>query len=193
MKKERKMFVYAVVSAILVVSWGAALAADGVTLIDQSTVSSPPFYIKKPGSYRLSGNLAAPNDFDDCLIIVSSSDVTLDLNGFNISAGARGGGICTGGEEFPRVEVRNGSITGGLGVFLNESSIVRNVRVTTPNRYNFAVGVGSYSIVEHNSMNGSVLILCPSVYSGNTNKQNTLFWGYNCVGNNNVPKNPGTP
>src|ERR1700674_4574574 len=57
----------------------------GVELIDQAKVLASggfPFTIKKPGSYRLSGNLTATGGADG--IHIQASYVTLDLDGFAI-------------------------------------------------------------------------------------------------------------
>jgi hypothetical protein len=62
-----------------------AFAVDGVVLINQSTVIAAggfPYSISQPGSYKLSGNLAVPANISGILITVSN--VTLDLNGFGI-------------------------------------------------------------------------------------------------------------
>lgn len=74
-------------------------AVDGVVLINQATVMAAggfPYKITQPGSYRLSGNLTintTPNGnfvtetalSEDVAVLVASSNVTLDLNGFNIN------------------------------------------------------------------------------------------------------------
>ncbi len=62
-----------------------AFAVDGQTLINQSTVTAAggfPYTISQPGSYKLSGNLSVPVTATG--IIVTASNVTLDLNGFSI-------------------------------------------------------------------------------------------------------------
>lgn len=70
---------------LIAVVWSnSAFAVDGVHLIDQSTVLASggfPYTITAPGSYRLSGNLVAANT---TAIVISTSDVTLDLNGFTV-------------------------------------------------------------------------------------------------------------
>jgi hypothetical protein len=61
-------------------------AVDGVGLISQATVNAAggfPYVISQPGSYKLSGNLAAP--INKNAIEIAASFVSLDLNGFNIS------------------------------------------------------------------------------------------------------------
>jgi hypothetical protein len=58
----------------------ARAVAGGVTGGDQPGY---PVTISQPGSYRLTGSLEQPND-QTSVIEVTSSDVHLDLNGFNI-------------------------------------------------------------------------------------------------------------
>src|SRR5947199_9680744 len=70
-----------------------AYAVDGVVLINQSAAlagnvtpgDTPgfPVTISVPGSYKLSGNLTVPDANTDA-IVIASSDVTFDLNGFSI-------------------------------------------------------------------------------------------------------------
>src|SRR3989442_9173749 len=64
-----------------------AFAVDGVVLINQATVNAAggfPYTISLAGSYKLSGNLLVPNGVDG--IKINASNVTLDLNGFNITS-----------------------------------------------------------------------------------------------------------
>jgi parallel beta-helix repeat protein len=64
-----------------------AFAVDGVILINQATVMAAggfPYKITRPGSYKLSGNLVVTTAIAEA-IVISSDDVTLDLNGFSIS------------------------------------------------------------------------------------------------------------
>jgi hypothetical protein len=61
-----------------------SLATDGQKLIDQSIVAAAggfPYKITEPGSYKLSGNLAASSS----VISITADNVTLDLNGFTLS------------------------------------------------------------------------------------------------------------
>jgi len=72
-----------------------ALAVDGVTLINQSTLATGGgfFTISQPGSYKLSGNLLgngtscafALSANISCAIYVTAPNVNIDLNGFTIS------------------------------------------------------------------------------------------------------------
>jgi hypothetical protein len=54
------------------------------TLINQSNISSFPYVISIPGSYKLTSNLAVTTPGTDAIYIVTN-DVTLDLGGYTIS------------------------------------------------------------------------------------------------------------
>jgi len=118
----------------------SAFAVDGLTLINQSTVVAAggyPYTISAAGSYQLSGNLHVTASALSG-INITSSNVTLDLNGFSI--------ICSGtltiaGIEAPsttgalayNVQVKNGTVTGcGNGVLLFNAAnvIVESLRVS---------------------------------------------------------------
>jgi hypothetical protein len=70
-------------------------AVDGVVLINQSTVMAAggfPYVISQAGSYKLSGNLTMTtsqtgnlNANQSAAILITSSGVSLDLNGFSIT------------------------------------------------------------------------------------------------------------
>src|ERR1700722_13317331 len=65
-------------------------AVDGQVLISQATVIAAggfPYKITQAGSYKLSGNLSVPVNVNG--IEINASNVTLDLNGFDISAPGR--------------------------------------------------------------------------------------------------------
>jgi hypothetical protein len=115
-----------------------AFATDGVAEINQTCAAQTgcfpgdtagfPVDITQPGSYRLTGSLAAGNVFIPG-ITISASEVTLDLNGFaitnnvtcsglgstvtcNVSSSSRQGIDAT---DQARVTVRNGTIRGFAG------------------------------------------------------------------------------
>jgi hypothetical protein len=110
--------------------FATAGAVDGVTLINQATVIAAggfPYIINNPGSYRLSSNLRVPSGASG--ILTATSAVTLDLNGFAITAlppTCAPGVVCSvvaygisqsgGADSF--IAVRNGSILGfAYGVY----------------------------------------------------------------------------
>lgn len=85
---------------LLVLGLSCSVEADGILEINQACAESGgcfpgdsagfPVTISSSGSYRLTGNLALSNDLD--AIVITTSSVTLDLAGFEIS----GPGSCTG-------------------------------------------------------------------------------------------------
>ena len=111
----------------------AALAVDGIVLINQSTMTNGlpscpggghfPINICQPGSYRLSGNITVP-DVNSDAIDINADNVTLDLNGFALlgpvtckpntfpaqcSASGGGSGILSFNNN---IAVSNGAISG---------------------------------------------------------------------------------
>jgi hypothetical protein len=132
-------------------------AVDGVVLIDQNRAlagnvtpgDAPnfPVTISVPGSYRLSGNLTVPNNVDG--IVITSNNVTLDLNGFAIvgpvacsgtpvtscTPGATGSGVRTAGSQLQsNIAVRGGTVRGmgTAGVLLvGGPHLVTDVRVAS--------------------------------------------------------------
>jgi hypothetical protein len=96
-----------------------AFAVDGVVLINQSTVTSAggfPYTISQPGSYKLSGNLSVPANIDG--ILITASNVTLDLNGFsivNVPTGLSSSAVIKTVGGITSITIRNGTIsaTGG--------------------------------------------------------------------------------
>src|SRR5437763_15650196 len=84
----------------------SAVAVDGVVLINQNVAlaglggcDTPgfPVTICQAGSDKLSGNLTVP-DKDTAAIQITSSSVSLDLNGFAITgSGTCGRNACLGG------------------------------------------------------------------------------------------------
>jgi hypothetical protein len=130
-----------------------AFAVDGQILINQSTVMASggfPYKITQPGSYKLSGNLVVPANTDG--IDITTSDVSIDLNGFKISGPVTCTGYGSGISCNPSfissnginavynatallsdITVRNGFVTGfGTGVGLNSNdSLIEEIHVTS--------------------------------------------------------------
>jgi len=118
-----------------------AWAVDGVIEINQARVAAGgissgdfggfPATLSDRGSYRLTSDLNVPSGSEG--ISITSDDVTLDLNGFNVigGGGSFADGIGIGGMK--NVEVRNGTIRGFSrdGIFTNINTLyirVLNVR-----------------------------------------------------------------
>ena len=143
-----------------------ALASDGVREINQTCAGLTgcftgdtagfPVTISSAGSYRLTSNLLVPNAFTDG-IVVSTSSVSIDLNGFEIAgpvvcsgdpllcspASGDGSGVERVSSTNSGISVKNGSITGmgAYGVLLGNQAEVSNLRV----RWNRLAGISTAS------------------------------------------------
>jgi len=129
-----------------------AFAIDGQTLINQSIVTAAggfPFTISNPGSYKLSGNLVAPNSFGSAGIVIAANNVTLDLNGFAISCASPGCSIGVSVFGFQNVSIQNGTLT-NFGAALDlANSVVRVDGISASGGFNgIAVDGGSVSITK---------------------------------------------
>lgn len=115
-----------------------------------------------PGSYYLTRNITQAGTSDG--ILITSSNVTLDLNGFTISGGRTGVYI----DSFPfpaanNVTVLNGNITGttGSGIFSGgyddepAGVTIRNVKVS--NAADIGINTGRGSIIEGCYVSGAAI------------------------------------
>jgi hypothetical protein len=101
-----------------------ATAEEGLVRIDQAAVKAAggfPYKITEPGNYRLTSNLVVPANAN--AIMVTASNVVLDLNGFSITcAGNQLAGITddpASSTQLRNVQLRHGTITGcGTGIYL---------------------------------------------------------------------------
>lgn len=156
-----KNIVIVTLAIALVPCW--ALAQNGVVQINQSTVTATgsnratggfPYTITQPGSYELTGNLTVPAGVNG--IVITASQVTLDLNGFSITTGPCAGGcqaygISDFGSTIPAVfgtTVRNGSVAGfGFGIDLAFSGASLIEKVTALNNSNDGIFAAFGSVV----------------------------------------------
>ncbi len=141
MRKGRAMKINPTVSSLLVLAVGGLLysvvtsysqgrldpiAAPGPTMktLDQIEARTPvqalsaaaPYNITAPGSYYLTGNITVASGN---AIVITSDDVSLDLNGFTIRSTFTGGSSGTAisiSSSRSRLTVRNGSIVSGTTV-----------------------------------------------------------------------------
>ena len=156
-------------------------AVDGVTLIDQNKAlagnvtpgDAPgfPVTITRPGSYRLSSNLLLPASGDG--IVIASSGVTLDLNGFSLIGvgGSASRGITDENLARSLVSVRNGQITGfptSLRLQASDRVTVESV-LADPGPAGLAIVVGGHSQLHRNTSgnNGLIQAECPSILTEN--------------------------
>jgi hypothetical protein len=157
-----------------------AFSTDGVVLINQSTVMAAggfPYSIAQPGSYRLSGNLMVPSGMS--AIVISVSNVTVDLNGFSITAAELQTVVPTYGITTPSspaisgIAIRNGAIRGfvhpvqpqyaagsaGTGAWALEDLLLENGFGGVP-----TMTLGSFSRISHiTAPDTSIDLTCPSV------------------------------
>jgi hypothetical protein len=198
------------VAGLLLCSAPAAYAVDGVVLIDQARAlagnvtpgDAPgfPVTITRPGSYKLSGNLTAPQDSDG--IVIAADDVSLDFNGFTLTASGPGSGrfgIFDGFAAHTRLSIRNGAITsfaGDVFVFDITSVDLRDMRIQNDGPQsnvvlagtgsilinniieggNFGLVAGVNSVISGNVVRGAktvgITAFCPSTVTGNTVESN---------------------
>lgn len=148
------------------------LAVDGVIDINSAVVTTFPYSITIPGSYRLTGNLAVTGGADG--IDVSVDNVTIDLNGFAIigMGGTGGNGIASTNNQ---VTVRNGTVTkmGANGISLGANATVTDVHAVG-NGANGIV-VGNSSLVTHCTVSSNTEVGISVTGSGSTVVDNSVY------------------
>ena len=109
--KRLRIFIYAMVGGVFLLSSGVALAGKPVMISECGTI------IAEPGKYKLK------NDLADCPfhgVIISGSDIVLDLDGHSISCNTNGGLSRLGGvvvwepmnwSTLSNVTVKNGHVS----------------------------------------------------------------------------------
>lgn len=130
-----------------------SVVAGGVTPGDAAGF---PAKITAPGSYRLGGNLTVPDG--NVGIEVTTSDVSIDLDGFRIAGGPAGGtsngifGVSTTGD---RLTVRNGTITGfeGAGIYASSKLflVVEDMRLIN-NAFGLDAGSSKFTRVANSTI-----------------------------------------
>jgi hypothetical protein len=174
-KRKRSAAIFFAAAAML--GWVASAGAvDGVVQINQVVVTSDdgfPFTITTANtSYRLTGSLLVPANTDG--IDVSAPNVTIDLNGFSITAASSSNAIGIKALGVSDVTVENGTVTGfstGTGVETGFNGIVRNMHADS-NGTGITVG-NTYAVIQgctanSNGSAGILLNAAGSVISGNT-------------------------
>ncbi len=170
-----------ITTAALVLASGAAIAQP--IQINQAVVAANaanratggfPYMITQPGSYQLSGNLVVPAGVN--AIGIAANNVTLDLNGFNITSlgplSISSAAIFTDHLQ-SGITIRNGTLTGtnatgaigiALRLFISTSVTVQDLMISG---WLNSIAVGSNSIVRHNVADGLIQASCPSIISEN--------------------------
>lgn len=137
-----------------------AFGIDGVVLINQSSVLAGggfPYVISASGAYKLSGNLTVPNA-STTAIMVTSSNVSLDMNGYSIL----GPTVCTG-TSFAVTSCAPAGNGDGIATSLAANSLVNVFNGNVKGMGRFGVnldGCQQCSVEKVNaSQNGSIGIL----------------------------------
>lgn len=204
-----------------------AFGVDGVTEINQARANAGgvtpsdtagfPVTLDHAGSYRLTGNLIV-SSADATAIVVASSDVTLDLNGFVITCNTgvepcsgSGDGIDASGQS--NVAVLNGTVRGmgDDGIVAGHNARIEQVRalgnphngITTGNNSsligntasengNDGMTAGVASTLTNNTMRnngrGGIETSTGCTIAGNTANNNTVFGVY-CNGGCTIDHN----
>ena len=137
----------------------------------KAPISTVPFVIKKPGNYYLTKNLvvtklAQITGGDG--IYINANNVTLDLNGFELSTNQNhmGSGINANGGP---VVVRNGTVRGfDTGVYLAGSGLVENVSAIGCKEFGVYV-IGGFSTVRRcivRDTGGGAIYPSPAIVQG---------------------------
>lgn len=124
----------------------------------RAAVTFEPITIGDSGFYRLDRNVSVQGNSG---IIIRASNVTLDLNGFNVTASDAG--ITASGNNLQKIVVINGSVSAGqVGVQLSATnSRVEQVSITGLGA-RVGINVGTNSVVKNNIVSGPNLgIVCP--------------------------------
>lgn len=119
------------------------------TIVNQSNTpgdASNGFIIGSPGHYVLDGDKPVPTGLTG--ILITSSDVVLDLNGFTVSTTGlafSGEGIDFNNNELSNVTIRNGTLRGFAfgGVSAPDLSTVENIKVIDCGLNGISAGDGS--------------------------------------------------
>ena len=180
-----------------------AFAVDGVVLVNQSTVMAAggfPYVISNPGSYKLASNLSVTAATDG--IHITTSNVSLDLNGFNVaSLGPIPGFIETPAVGIQivgtvsNISIRNGSFVGwspaieasfgGTLLTVEDVSIEADFTIGDLTIRNAtAVGTnGVRSLLTRVVTDGMLVVTCPAIVTESIG--NLIPLGSGCVLSNN--------
>ena len=162
--------------ALAMVARSAAFAQQKPIPIDAASTpgaASAQNIINKPGSYVLNKNITNNSKNGAVSLMINASNVTIDLQGFVLSAGSgssTGAAIATG-SAVSNVVIRNGIITGftGAAIALGNNSSVSAV-TATGNGSGIACGIGclvSGNVIQGNAGLGLSFADATSGYVGN--------------------------
>lgn len=174
----------------LLLTAGPAFAGDGRIEINQDAIDAaggPPYVISSSGSYVLTSNLRVANLNTDA-VQITSSDVSLDLNGFSLVGPATctgvqttltcdaGTGIGVNAISQSRIRVRNGTIRGFAGGGIAQPTAAHISDLIVMENGGVGISVASDSVirdcVSYRNGNSGMLavgssVVADSVASGN--------------------------
>ena len=154
-----------------------ASAVDGVVEINAAKVQAAggyPYQVTQPGSYRLTSDLRV-SDPSLSAIKVTSSFVTIDLNGFSIVGPGSGSGIGIDATLQPVITIHDGEVAGmgGGGIKTGHSSQIHHMRVLSNGGSQDGFGIWctdacliSSNIVNNNGGNGIQVLINDSPLTG---------------------------
>jgi len=177
------------VASLFLIASLPAYAVDGVVLIDQARAiagnitpgDTPgfPVSITRAGSYKLASSLLAPEGVNG--IEISSSNVTLDLNGFTLAGPAVTFAICpspcfnppngivTVGTTLRSVAIKNGMVYGFAGqvaLGITRQTVLQDLVTSGVPGSVFSPGVNfGFANVQHVHVDGALSFLCPGLVS----------------------------
>lgn len=125
--------------------------------------STAVYVITQTGSYYLTGNVTSPSG--KAAVRIEASNVTLDLNGFEI-LGAGTGIVVPFASPATVITVRNGTLRGGGGVGLSGVRLVRVEDLTIAGTPFAGVAVGDDSVVRRVISDGNGTTGALSSYHG---------------------------
>ncbi len=125
------------------------ISPTGVTIISPAHLTSIPYVITQPGSYRLAGNLNAAlyPPMSGALIDIRASRVTLDLGGFTLIGNNSTVGITVGIES--GITITNGTISACECGVVAENSNSHISRLLVRGSLGDGLRAGGHSIIEN--------------------------------------------
>jgi parallel beta-helix repeat protein len=173
----------------------AIFAETATTLLsgvaaNRAAIDSLPFEITTPGSYYLAASLSAAGG-----LTIRASNVTLDLNGFNITNTA-GDGILIG--AVTDVCIKNGFVTGSSadGIDASTASNVLIQKVKVIGNSLTGIRAGNEAIIEdcavHENLQHGILVVDDCIVRNNILKRNSNAnseRGINVTGDDNLIEN----
>ena len=194
----KKGIVVGVLAVVVLGISGAAFATDvkGITMVSvtagQFTPGDTmgfPLTISKSGSYKLLENITVPNA-NTTAILVTTDDVTIDLNGFSIL----GPCVCTGAgptlvcsptgtgvgilaaTNLKNIKVYNGTVKGmgNSGISVGQDSIIENVRALSNGLAGILVEEGVVNGCTSSSNNTVGIAVYNGIVTGSTATNNSM-------------------